>query len=53
MRRTNTRRVECKRRTFCVHDGPDAASTRRAAARNGLPVDRVVPVSLLDPHFYR
>ena len=44
---------EDKRRTFCVYDGPDADSIRRAAARNGLPVDRVTSVSVLDPYFYR
>lgn len=43
---------EDKRRTFCVYDGPDADRIRRAAARNGLPVDRVTPVSVLDPYFY-
>jgi hypothetical protein len=26
---------------------------RSAARRNGLPVDRVTPVSVLDPYFYR
>jgi hypothetical protein len=42
-----------KRRTFCIYDGPDPDSIRKAAARNGLPVDRVVPVSVLAPYFYR
>jgi hypothetical protein len=42
-----------KRRTFCIYDGPDADSIRKAATRNGLPVDRVTPVSVLDPYFYR
>ena len=28
-------------------------SIRKASALNGLPVDRVVPVSVLDPYFYR
>jgi Protein of unknown function (DUF4242) len=44
---------EDKRRTFCVYDGPDAESIRKAAALNGLPVDRVTRVSVLDPYFYR
>ena len=44
---------EDKRRTFCVYDGPNAESIRKASALNGLPVDRVVPVSVLDPYFYR
>lgn len=44
---------EDKRRTFCVYDGPDDESIRKAAALNGLPVDRMIPVSVLDPYFYR
>lgn len=43
---------EDKRRTFCIYDGPDADSIRKAAARNGLPVDHVIPVSVLAPYFY-
>jgi len=41
-----------KRKTFCVYDGPDPESIRKAALRNGLPVDRVTKVSVLDPYFY-
>ena len=44
---------EDRRRAFCVYDGPNADSIRRAAALNGLPVDRVTAVSVLDPYFYR
>ena len=40
-------------RTFCVYDGPNPESIRRAAERNGLPVDRITRVSVLDPYFYR
>ncbi len=40
----------CK--TYCVYDGPDAASIRRAAEKNGLPVDSVTEVRVLDPYFY-
>ncbi|HEY7035205.1 MAG TPA: DUF4242 domain-containing protein [Thermomicrobiales bacterium] len=42
-----------KKTTFCVYDGPDPESIRRAAERNGLPVDRITKVSVLDPYFYR
>jgi hypothetical protein len=42
-----------KQKTFCVYDGPDPESIRRAAERNGLPVDRITRVSVLDPYFYR
>jgi Protein of unknown function (DUF4242) len=35
--------------TFCVYEGIDEGSVRRAAAANGLPIDTVteVPVDLL------
>jgi Protein of unknown function (DUF4242) len=41
-----------KRKTFCIYDGPDAESIRSAASRNGLPVDLITQVSVLDPYFY-
>lgn len=42
-----------KRKTFCVYDAPGPEAIRDAAARNGLPVDSVTRVSVLDPYFYR
>ncbi len=42
-----------KTKTYCIYDGPDAESIRRAAERNGLPVDRVTEISVLDPYFYK
>lgn len=42
-----------KKSTYCVYDGPDPEAIRTAAERNGLPVDRIVRVSVLDPYFYR
>jgi hypothetical protein len=44
---------EDKRTTYCVYDGPDPEAIRKAAERNGLPVDRITKVSVLDPYFYR
>ena len=44
---------EDKQTTFCVYDGPDPEAIRRAAERNGLPIDRITKVSVLDPYFYR
>ena len=41
-----------KTKTFCIYDGPDQDAIRRAASSNGLPVDSVAPVSVLDPYFY-
>ena len=42
-----------KQTTFCVYDGPDPDAIRRAAERNGLPVDRITEVRVFDPYFYR
>jgi hypothetical protein len=42
-----------KGKTFCVYDGPDPEAIRKAAERNGLPIDRITKVSILDPYFYR
>lgn len=40
-----------KRKTFCVYDGPNPEAIRDAAERNGLPVDRITRVTVLDPYF--
>ena len=39
--------------TFCIYDGPSPESIRRVADRNGLPVNRITEVTVLDPYFYR
>jgi hypothetical protein len=44
--------TEDKETTFCIYDGPDPEAIRKAAELNGLPVDRITRVSVLDPHFY-
>jgi hypothetical protein len=45
--------TEDKRKTFCIYDGPNPEAIRQAAQRNGLPVDSVTRISVLDPYFYR
>ena len=40
-------------RTFEIYDGPDADAIRRAAERNGLPIERITAVMVLDPYAYR
>lgn len=40
------------KKTFCIYDGPDPEAIRRAATRNGLPVDTITEVRVLDPYFY-
>ena len=42
-----------KKKTFCIYDAPSADAIRRAAKKNGLPVDNITEVSVLDPYFYR
>jgi uncharacterized protein DUF4242 len=39
--------------TYCVYDGPDPEAIRRAADRNGLPVESITRVQVLDPYFYK
>ena len=41
-----------KGKTFCVYDAPSPEAIRTAAERNGLPVDRITEVRVLDPYFY-
>ena len=40
-------------KTYCIYDGPEPEAIRRAATRNGLPVDSITEVQVLDPYFYR
>ena len=42
-----------KSKTFCVYDGPSPEAIRRTASMNGLPVDSIIEVRVLDPYFYR
>ncbi|MGI8560560.1 MAG: DUF4242 domain-containing protein [Luteimonas sp.] len=39
--------------TYCIYDGPSADSIREAAGSNNLPIDRISPVRVLNPYFYR
>lgn len=39
--------------TYCLYDGTDPEAIRLAAGANGLPVDQVTEISVLDPYFYR
>jgi len=40
-----------KQKTFCLYEAPSPEAIRRTARRNGLPVDRITEVRLLDPYF--
>jgi hypothetical protein len=37
---------------FCVYDGPDPDAIRQAADRNGLPIDGITQITVLNPYFY-
>lgn len=42
-----------KTKTYCIYDGPSPEAIHTVAGKNGLPVDSVVEVRVLDPYFYR
>lgn len=44
---------EDKGKTYCIYDGPTPEAIWLAAERNGLPVDGVTEVRVLDPYFYK
>jgi hypothetical protein len=41
-----------KKRTFCIYDAPSPEAIRKVAERNGLPVERITEVRVLDPYFH-
>jgi uncharacterized protein DUF4242 len=41
-----------KSTSYCVYDGPTPDAIRDVAARNGLPVNTITEVRVLDPYFY-
>jgi hypothetical protein len=42
-----------RKQTFCIYDGPGPDAIRKVAHRNGLPVNRITEVNVLDPYFYQ
>lgn len=40
-----------RRKTYCIYDGPSPEAIRVVAIANGLPVDRISEVRVLDPYF--
>ena len=44
--------TEDRRKTFCIYDGPSPEAIRQSAARNGLPIDSIVPIGVLDPYVH-
>jgi hypothetical protein len=41
-----------KKQTYCIYDGPSPEAIRKVATKNGLPVDRITEVRVLDPYFH-
>ena len=41
-----------KTRSYCVYDAASPDAIWRAAAANGLPIDSIAEVRVLDPYFY-
>ena len=44
---------EDKMKTFCIYDAPSPDAIRKAAKLNQLPADKITPVRVLDPYFYK
>ncbi len=42
-----------KKQSFCIYDAPSPEAIRKSAKANGLPVDKIIEVSVLDPYFYK
>jgi hypothetical protein len=42
-----------KQKMFCIYDALSPEAIRHAAGRNGLPVDSITEVRVLDPYFYQ
>lgn len=40
-----------RKKTYCIYDGPSPEAIRVVAKANGLPVDRISEVRVLDPYF--
>ena len=38
------------KRAFCVYEAPSPEAIRKSAARNGLPVESITSVRVLDPY---
>lgn len=41
-----------KHKTYCIYDGPSQDAIQAVATKNGLPVDSIAEVRVLDPYFY-
>jgi hypothetical protein len=42
-----------RKKTYCIYDGPSPEAICQVAEKNGLPVDSIQEVRVLDPYFHR
>jgi hypothetical protein len=42
-----------KKKTYCIYDAPSPDAIKKSAEKNGLPVNEITEVSVLDPYFYK
>ncbi len=41
-----------RRVSYCIYDAPSPEAIRLTARANGLPVDRIIEISVLDPYAF-
>ncbi len=41
-----------KTKAYCIYEGPNPEAVRKVALKNGLSVDKIFEVKVLDPYFY-
>ncbi len=41
-----------KKKTYCIYEAPSPDAIRKAAEKNGLPVDKITEVKVLNPYFF-
>ena len=42
-----------RKNSYCIYDAPSPEAIRSVAKTNGLPVDKITEVRVLDPYFFR
>ena len=42
-----------RKSSYCIYDAPSPEAIRSVAKTNGLPVDKITEVRVLDPYFFR
>ncbi|HUO83603.1 MAG TPA: DUF4242 domain-containing protein [Thermoanaerobaculia bacterium] len=42
-----------RKNSYCIYDAPSPEAIRSVAKTNGLPVDKITEVRVLDPYFFK